>query len=301
MDKYRILTFDGGGVCGAFSAAVLVKLCKLIPNIVEKADLIAGSSIGALITLCIANGTSPKDLLKLYSKKNAGFVFADAHNGIFKPKYDNKNLKLMLQCIFPPDLRLKDLKARVLIPSFKTRGSNFINWGPVLFNNFPKSRTKNKSVIDVALASTAAPVYFPSYKNYMDGGIYANNPGLAAITVALDKDLGNQKLANIHLLSIGTGIFPYKTLPTTASWGIYQWTFYQPAPFPLLKVMIKGKGDIESYFISEVLGKKQFLRINPVLGKPIALDDYREIPDLINFGQGLELSQEMEWIKTNWL
>jgi len=153
----------------------------------------------------------------------------------------------------------------------------------------------------VALASTAAPVYFPSYKNYMDGGIYANNPGLAAITVALDKDLGNQKLANIHLLSIGTGIFPYKTLPTTASWGIYQWTFYQPAPFPLLKVMIKGKGDIESYFISEVLGKKQFLRINPVLGKPIALDDYREIPDLINFGQGLELSQEMEWIKTNWL
>ena len=105
---------------------------------------------------------------------------------MFRPKYCNKKLKEILLTVFPRDLRLGDLKRYVVIPSFKVSSVKSDSWRPVFFNNFPDSRTRNTLVIDVALASSAAPIYFPSYKNHVDGGLIANNPCTAALSVAAD-------------------------------------------------------------------------------------------------------------------
>ena len=77
-------------------------------------------------------------------------------------------------------------------------------------------------VSDAVLASCSAPLYFDPAKvsNYLlsDGGLWANNPSLAAITEARGKL--KQPLENVKLLSIGTGTSEdyYKHAPRRA-WG----------------------------------------------------------------------------------
>jgi predicted patatin/cPLA2 family phospholipase len=61
-------------------------------------------------------------------------------------------------------------------------------------------------LVDVALATSAAPAYFPRHtfnnNQYVDGGLYANAPGLLALHEA-QTFLGQQPEA-MHLMSIGT-------------------------------------------------------------------------------------------------
>lgn len=70
-------------------------------------------------------------------------------------------------------------------------------------------------MIDIGLATSAAPTYFPSIlienNQYVDGGIFANNPSMIAYTEAVDHFLNkthaidgqNLNYNGIHLLSIG--------------------------------------------------------------------------------------------------
>ena len=37
-------------------------------------------------------------------------------------------------------------------------------------------------VADAAMRSTAAPTYFGIYQGYVDGGVFANNPSMVALT-----------------------------------------------------------------------------------------------------------------------
>jgi hypothetical protein len=48
---YRILSFDGGGIRGLVTLALLKRLEMQIPNLINVADLLAGTSTGAIIAL----------------------------------------------------------------------------------------------------------------------------------------------------------------------------------------------------------------------------------------------------------
>ena len=74
MDKqsFRILSLDGGGLLGAFSAAVLASLEKQTgKRIVEHFDLITGTSTGGLIAIGLAMGAPAEKLLDFYRKDGA--------------------------------------------------------------------------------------------------------------------------------------------------------------------------------------------------------------------------------------
>ncbi|AQS57659.1 patatin-like phospholipase family protein [Desulforamulus ferrireducens] len=299
MSKYRIITFDGGGIRGALSANLLKRLNDLYPGLVKSTAFFAGTSTGAFIALGLAYGLSPDDLVQLYSEQNAKFIFKDKHVEVFRPKYDNDRLRGTLSAVFPDDLQLGDLQRRVLVPSFQITGDKDGKWQPVFYHNFPDSPFLKEKVIDVALASSAAPVYFPSYHNHIDGGVIANNPSTAAIAHTMDVRFANQMIANICLLSLGTGFSPLQITADTTQWGAFEWALHPTPPFPLLSVLMDGGSEADVYYSKQLL-KNQYHRLNPPLNQPVALDDYKKIPYLITLAKTYNLKPTLAWLQQHW-
>lgn len=121
-----------------------------------------------------------------------------------RPKYDGTILREKIEVVVGKTTRLGDARTRLLIPSVNmTKGSvqmfktahhpNFLNDHKLL-------------AADVAMATSAAPLYFPMAKiensNFIDGGIVANAPDMCAVHEAV-KFL-NQKMEDVSVLSIGT-------------------------------------------------------------------------------------------------
>ncbi|MGI6225014.1 MAG: patatin-like phospholipase family protein [Peptococcales bacterium] len=299
MGKYRIMSFDGGGIRGALTATLLKRLEQEYPQLIKEVNLFAGTSTGSFIALGLAYGLSITDISDLYSVENARSIFSPGGLGLFRPKYSNVRLREILEEYFPKDLRLQDLKKSVVIPSFKVIGKNKGQWSPVFFNNFPDSNTRNVRVIDAALASSAAPSYFPSYLTHVDGGLIANNPCMAAISIASDPYYANKVCNDICLLSIGTGYSPNKITADTTRWGLIQWIFNSTPPIPLQTIMFDGAVEADSYFSYQIL-KDRFYRLNPELKSPIGLGDYQQIPYLVSLGEKYNLEDIMKWLNRCW-
>ena len=190
MNQYRILSFDGGGIRGVLTAVLLDRLLKAYPALLQDRPgtitMFAGTSTGGILALGMAAGLTPIQIRDLYVM-NGKLIFDSSWTrdvveigGLSGSKYDNVNLKRILQETFGA-LRLKDLKARVLIASFRLDNQepdpSKRTWNPKFFHNFPGADSDGESlVVDVAMATSAAPTYFPSYGGYIDGGVTANNP-----------------------------------------------------------------------------------------------------------------------------
>lgn len=299
MAEYRIITFDGGGVRGALTAALLQRLDRAVPGLLAKTNLLAGTSTGSFIALGLAYGLRPEALTKIYSEENAAFIFKPREFNIINPRYSNNNLKQLLESIFPSSQTLNDLPKKVVIPSFRLQGPSNGSWSPVFFNNFPNSEYLTKKIIDVALSSSAAPTYFPSYDKHIDGGVVANNPSTAALALAVDKQAGNQNLEDIQLLSLGTGFNPYWIKADTRKWGLLEWALYPSPPVPILSVLMDGTSEADDYFSAQFLGDR-YLRINPLLNTTVSLDDYTKIPELIRLAGEFDLAPAIQWLNKYW-
>ncbi|MHB1651529.1 MAG: patatin-like phospholipase family protein [Desulfitobacteriaceae bacterium] len=301
MSKYRIMTFDGGGIRGAFTAILVKRLRDRFPDLLQATDLFAGTSTGSFIALGLAYGLEPENLVELYSEENSKFIFSSEHWELFRPKYDNKQLQETLARVFPASLRLRDLaRHKVLVPSFAVIGPHGGSWQPFFYHNYPGSETEDIRVIDVALASSAAPVYFPSHNEQIDGGVFANNPGTAAIAIARDQHGGDQELDDVFLLSLGTGFSPHRIKADTSHWGAFKWVLYPHPSFPILSILFDGVVEADAYYGAQLL-REQYFRLNPLLPQPMALDDYRKIPELINIAEKVDLTAVFTWIEQNWL
>jgi alpha-tubulin suppressor-like RCC1 family protein len=74
---YRILSFDGGGIRGLVTLALLKRLESQIPNLIKGADLLAGTSTGGIIALGLAAGKSVDEMIALYRDKGSK-IFDDS-------------------------------------------------------------------------------------------------------------------------------------------------------------------------------------------------------------------------------
>lgn len=74
----------------------------------------------------------------------------------------------------------------------------------------------DRSVVDVGLATSAAPLYFPpasvNSHTMIDGGVYVNNPVTLAYSVAKKMFPG---VARFCILSVGTGVAHNDFIPET--------------------------------------------------------------------------------------
>ncbi|UWD46960.1 patatin-like phospholipase family protein [Clostridioides difficile] len=291
--NFNILTFDGGGLKGALSISILERIVEEYPSLLNNISMFGGTSTGSLIALGLAYGVSPKEIKTLYSIENSKYIFHKSYAEMLRPKYENKNLKEILLSIFPEDLELKDLNKLVMVPSFYI-GNEEHSWKPVFYNNMPNSLTKTSKVVDVAMASSAAPVFFPTYNCHVDGGIIATDPSLACIVYSIDSGL-KLNYKNTRLFSIGTG-YVYNSIKTdTTEWGAIDWIINKEPDLPIISVTLEGNSQMSQLFSQKLLGDNYY-RLNPKMERDVAMDDCDSLEYLISLGENCDIKDAFEWI-----
>jgi patatin-like phospholipase/acyl hydrolase len=303
MAAYRVLSLDGGGIRGLFTAVLIQRIQAEHPGFLEGIDLHVGTSTGGIIALGLAKGMAPAELVELYRDRGP-HVFDDSIwdnivdlGKLMGADYSNKRLKAELKKRFGTTTLAK-LPRRVLIPAFdldnEAKPPKVRTMAPKFFHNFPGSDSDGKeSCVDVGLATSAAPTYFPSYDGYVDGGVVANNPSMAAIAQVLDPRAGTDRdLKDIVLLSLGTGHNPTFIKGKTLDWGYAQWAK------PLLSLIIDGVMGVADFQCRQLL-EGRYHRLDPILPRRIDMDEVKRIPELVQFAERVDLGPTLEWVKRN--
>jgi len=294
---FNILSFDGGGIRGALSISLLEKIQNEVTNIVKTSNMISGTSTGSLIALGLAYGMTPNEISKLYSKENIEYIFNKSYSQISRPKYDSDNLKEILLSVFPENLKLKDLGKLVIIPTFYV-GDEYNSWKAVFYNNLPDSSTEDYRVVDVAMASSAAPVFFPSYNCNIDGGIIATDPSLASIIYAIDDELG-KKIHQIRLLSFGTGYCYNSIKADTSNWGAIDWVISKDPDLPIISLTLEGNSQVSQLFSKKLLDNNYY-RVNPKMDKDVSMDDTKAINYLLKLAEEYDIKECINWVNSKW-
>lgn len=218
MDKkFKILSIDGGGIKGLYSSTILEHFEKKYGcSISDYFDMLCGTSTGGLIALALSLKIPAAEISKVYSEKGK-YIFpkrtklgGKIRQVLWKGKYDDKPLKTVLFELFG-NKKIADSNNLLCIPSY-----SFTDARPWVFKHDHKEgeRTRdNKALyVDVALATSAAPTFFPlaeidyyDSKQFVDGGVWANNPALSGLIEALTFFVGEGKeYDSIQILSISS-------------------------------------------------------------------------------------------------
>jgi uncharacterized protein len=222
MKPFKILSIDGGGIKGLYSATVLSRLEEKSGKLSGDCfDMICGTSTGGLIALGLAIGKPAEELASLYFE-HGNDIFPTSNNRLIRAiqskcqtlrqtlfwgKYSNRALKEQLQSIFG-QRKLGELQNLVCIPSFNlTSGMPRVFKYPHKEGGFFMDR--EIPLVDAALATSAAPTYLPihEYNNtmYIDGGVWANNPALCGLLETLKFFVGpGKEYSHVEILSIAS-------------------------------------------------------------------------------------------------
>lgn len=238
MGTYRVLSLDGGGIRGLYTAALLHGIAQRVArmngqpeeqlDVGSAFDLIVGTSTGAILATALAAGLSLERIIELY-RNNARKIFSDpapepklallswawrhrrspANSSIplqkmLEETFGTETIKQMYQrrgialCI--PAVDVETQKSWVFKTPHDTQGNRL-------------QRDNNYKLADVCLASAAAPFVLPIHgvvkpddpagamNWFVDGGLWANNPVMVAITEALAFAPTD---ASIEIISVST-------------------------------------------------------------------------------------------------
>lgn len=299
---YRILSLDGGGIRGVFSAKLLEMLDDEF-HFLQNVDLFVGTSTGSILACTLAYGIPPKEIVEFY-RSHGKEIFTEK-GGVYgyflcQAKYDRNYLKATLENIFPPEIKLAHLPKKVICVSFDLYNPEFNSWTPALVDNFDPKLAETVGIADAILRSTAAPTYFPSYQGHIDGGTVANNPSMMGLARALDPEGAAVPLEDIRMLSVGTGLIN-SYIKTDVDWGAYEWMLSSPyalptPPHPLFDILYNGTLAVPHYQCAQILGDNYF-RLNDFLSKDLLLDNWRETDFLIQEAKAFPEKYPQEWEK----
>jgi patatin-like phospholipase/acyl hydrolase len=288
--SFKVLSIDGGGIRGIFPAIILNNIeQKFNIKLSECFDLIAGTSTGSIIAAAIACDIPLQEVIDLY--KNEGDTIFEKRIGgflgLFKSRYDNKTLKKFLDNRFK-DRTLSDpcLKTRLLIPTTDISNGDVHVIKSKYLEEF--TRDPDRLIKDAILASCSAPLYFNPTKldNFLlaDGGLWANNPSLVALTEAIGKikktrEIESISFENTKLLSIGTGFgHKYYDLSNYKSdyWGfLSKWEKSK-----LIDTILNLQSINTNNVVNFMLPKDNLLRLNFESDNELSLDSVEIIPML---------------------
>ena len=292
-DTFRILCLDGGGIRGAFTAAVLATWDGMLPQtgtapaLVDRFDLIAGTSTGSILAAGMAMGLPPAQLVELY-RENATTIFPAKFGFpvLFSRKYATAPLREALERYFG-DKTLDSAHRPLVIPTVSAaRGEAVLITTP---HAPDRTGHRNLEAVQAVLASAAAPTFFADANvdgpiatgTYIDGGVWANNPVLPAIAEAIGY-LGTSP-DRIDVLSVGTMATEYDFSKALGG-GVAQWG---PRVSDLFfSAQETAAADMARTF----LGEARLLRINAFTNTLVTLDDAGAVERLATRGQ--EIGQQ---------
>jgi patatin-like phospholipase/acyl hydrolase len=293
----RILTFDGGGLRSIFSARIVQRTLLSTPTLLDRTDLLAGTSGGSIVAMALAFGLAPSEIVRLFSERG---------HEIFKPddflddiedlwdlggaRYENRGLQRVLKTVFG-SATLQDLKRKIAIPSYDLRGQGRAQ--PVVFHNF-STEHQGLSIVDVVMRSAAAPTYFPVHQKHADGGLFANHPGLKALALARSLLYGGQRLEKIFMLSIGTGRSPLQLTTSKNDLGALDWLRNGITDY-----LVDGNADSANEDLTAILGP-QYHRVQVDLKKPIGLDDLAGISRMLELADTYDGTELRAWLQGFW-
>jgi patatin-like phospholipase/acyl hydrolase len=288
----RAITFDGGGMRGLISLVLLERLLHHRSGLLDEADLLAGTSAGGLTALSLAAGQPVGQIRALY-RFHGKEIFARNRwtpLGLFGARYRNAAFYKLVSGVLGTKT-LGQLDKKVLVPTFDLRRGGakfFTNWEPNDVDCEVQAR-------EVAMATSAAPTYFPTWEVFADGGLAANNPAAAAMALMLNPDKTRHPATpiDVRLLSLGTGHCPQSIKSKNRRWGMLQWGRH------LVNVFMDGLEGVPNYLCRSVL-RSNFYRVQPIVSPLPALDDYRKVDELIRIGEQFDLQPAIEWIDSCW-
>ena len=298
--KFSVLAIDGGGIRGAIPARVLQEIeTKMGRPVSELFDVVSGTSTGGIIALGLTkpDGASRKPafaasyLLTLYTE-DGGKIFPDSLgrkilslDGLADDRYPVGPLEALLKERFG-DTKLSEALTELVIPSYDLSGP-----GPFFFKRTyarDQTHTWDVDMWRVARATSAAPTYFepaelPEFEQegdhaLVDGGVFANNPGVSAYAEALSLYPAG---VEIQMVSVGTGQAPARepgqsggpiSYKEAQHWGLAKWAR------PLLHVVLDGVAKTVDYELQQLCqqanGQPRYYRLESTLPTAsAAMDD----------------------------
>lgn len=262
-----VLSLDGGGIRGIVSLNLLAEIERRTgKRIAELFDLVAGTSTGAIIGLALNVPHPERAHYPKYSAAQVLEMYLDWGPDIFPAKtwhkikvltflkdekYPCEGIENTLKKLYG-QTKMSESITDLIIPTYDLEMRR-----PFFFKHF--KNISQKGLLDVefwkaARASSAAPTYFEPFKvNHpngvgyhalIDGGVFANNPGMVAYAEALSK----YKKKRMFMVSIGTGNYlkPY-TYEVMKDLSVYKWAR------PIAEIMMFGGVEVADYQLSRIL------------------------------------------------
>jgi patatin-like phospholipase/acyl hydrolase len=283
--RFSVLSIDGGGVRGIFAAAVLAGLERdLGTKVSDHFDLIVGTSTGGIIALGLGAGMSPEEILELYISSVDSIFPALRRSWLARPlslvraMYRPDGLCETVRGAFGDKL-LCDSAVPLVIPSYNV-GENAV----YLFKTPHDERLRRDWRVpmwQVAMATTAAPTYFPAFclpdehVRLIDGGIWANNPSMVGVAEAVSAFA--QPLERIRLLSLGTTVSTARRPRKLDRGGLIQWV---RSPH-VAQVLMTGQSRGAFTEAQHLLGRGSAFRLDPPAPESLMKLDVADSRDLL--------------------
>ena len=290
-EDFRVLSIDGGGINGILPAAILAECERRFLKGGSSAnyfDMIAGTSTGGIIALGLGAGMRADEVLQIYLRHGGEIFpkpwappipfgktlrsFYQFARDVAVYRYDRDPLERALRDRFGNKL-FGAVDKRLNIPTFD--GFNEVN--VLKTPHHPDFRLDwQEEIVSVALATSAAPTFFSTYRNgtrhFADGGVWANNPIMVALVDALSCfEVDRHK---IDILSLGCGDHDMKmTDGQVKRGGLFHWKTIIESAMHLQSQNALGHAGL-------LIGRERLLRLSsaPSL-TPIALDDFERARD----------------------
>jgi patatin-like phospholipase/acyl hydrolase len=230
--EFKILAIDGGGIKGLYSSTILEHFEEKFNCLLsDYFDLLCGTSTGGLIALAASLKIPMVKISQFYQEEGPKIfpkqsvlwlprilgkrvTLRDIKQVLYRGKFSDEPLRKAIENVFG-NHKIADSNNYLCIPSYTITEAK-----PWVFkkDHHELDRDDKAYYVDVALATSAAPTFFPlaeipyyDHKQFIDGGVWANNPTLSGLIEALrffvgaSKEFNSIKILSISSLSVAGG------------------------------------------------------------------------------------------------
>lgn len=300
--KIRILSIDGGGMKGAIPATILAYLESAIQResgnpdarIADYFDFLAGTSTGGILVSSLLTPDRQNPGRPLYTAEEARGLYFEkgpkifAHTwlrrlrtlfGWLQVRYSSKQLEKAVQEKIGGNTLLSDMLKPCMFTAYDISERKAVFFTSHNASGNPK---KNFLAWQATCATSSAPTFFKPARvtnldgtmhTLIDGGMFANNPGMCALTEVKKMDRfqingASPTVKDIVFVSIGTGKRPKKySYSKMKKKGKAGWID------PIVSILMSGNAETVSYQLAKLYDEStkadsnDYYRIDPELYK----------------------------------